>query len=242
MSSLTARTRRELHQDQSSAFLERQYPAQQVSPPPPQHTNQLQEHKSPSGRELVQTQEQAPVFTRPLGPVRNTRAFEYAATQPMDPARTVHEEAAKARAAVLDRERRQIFGYLASPNCYLFSDVQGAVSLTEEDLDLLLAAGGTSSATLAHLRHLDTNGHKFSGFSALIPAVQNEHLAALDSKKAILEYLSSPACRLFGNPANSPLSGTPVFLTVADVDRLADEGGAGSETEQYLKAFDAAGE
>ncbi len=77
---------------------------------------------------------------------------------------------------LIDRERRQVFGYLSSPNCFLFSDVQGlsvpfascslaavlmlltvfvcaefvrvlrlrlpgAVSLTEEDLDLLLAAG-----------------------------------------------------------------------------------------------------
>lgn len=145
------------------------------------------------------------------------------------------QEAARARAALIDRERRQIFGYLSSPNCYLFSEVQGAVSLTEEDLDLLLAAGGTSSATLTHLRHLDARGKKFGGFSDLIPAVQAAHLASLENKKDILAFLSGPRCGLFGK--------TPtIFVTVSDVDRLVDEGGAGPDTLRYLKAFDKAGE
>lgn len=57
----------------------------------------------------------------------------------------------------------QVFGYLSSPSCALFGEVDGPVYLTEEDLDLLLAAGGTSSSTLAHLRALDAQGKAFKG-------------------------------------------------------------------------------
>jgi hypothetical protein len=131
---------------------------------------------------------------------------------PMDPL----QDAARARAVLIDRERRQVFGYLSSPNCFLFSDVQGAVSLTEEDLDLLLAAGGTSSSTLSHLEYLDGKGSKFKGFADLIPAVEACQRAVSDSKKDILAYLSGPKCNLFGKTST-------VFITKADVDRIIEQ-------------------
>jgi hypothetical protein len=158
---------------------------------------------------------------------------------------SINDEGARARASLIDRERRQVFSFLSSPNCFLFAAVAGPVALTEEDLDLLLAAGGTSVWALAHLRALDAAGQRFSSFEQLIPAVQAAAQRQAELNKQVLAWLTGPSCTLFGvtngGDGNNGSSGAGgmVLLSMADVERLVIESQAGLDTLVRVQALQA---
>lgn len=136
------------------------------------------------------------------------------------------------------RDLRRIFEHLSSPDCQLFSETGGAVPISEDNLQSLLAAGGDSASTLAYLRELDRKHWKFRTLSQLIDAVDKTRQAIFKTKKSIFRYLCSAECRLFGLPVNSNEGGATVFLTMADIDRLVQTCGMGVDTLGYIKGLD----
>lgn len=89
-------------------------PQQQQGVPRPQHSPRTQQQQ----QSLVPINSSTNAATTTTGPQLTS----------------VELDAARARAQLIDRERRQVFGYLSSPNCFLFSEVEGAVALQEEDV------------------------------------------------------------------------------------------------------------
>ena len=104
----------------------------------------------------------------------------------------------QARFALLDRERRQLFSYLSSPNCFLFSNCTEPLALTESDLDLLLLAGETSDQTLNQLFSFDKENIKFYTFQTLIQQMQIKTEERKEMKMKIMELIQNEnKCYLF---------------------------------------------
>ena len=60
--------------------------------------------------------------------------------------------AARFREKLVGREQREVMSFLASSKCALFSEVEGAVSANECDINMLLAAGGGRKRSIGHVR------------------------------------------------------------------------------------------
>lgn len=151
------------------------------------------------------------------------------------------DRAERARKLLAEKERQRLFDYLSSPQCNLFSNIINPCPITPEDLDVLLAAGGTAAATHTLLTELDRRGDRVSSIKELIVHVRVLHRQHQDIKKKIYEYLSHPNCPIFINhtiPTSTTSSPTfpsslsssssssspgPRKVTPSDVDFLVDE-------------------
>lgn len=80
------------------------------------------------------------------------------------------------------------------------------------------------SSTKLHCQTFDQAGRKFASIPELVAAVKLAHQQAARDQREILEYLSSPDCKIFK-------------ITAPDVARLYCESGAGKDTLQNLKAL-----
>lgn len=134
------------------------------------------------------------------------------------------------RSQLLDTERKQLYMYLSSPNCNLFSHIKSAIRLSEHDLDALLYAGESTHNTMLYLQNINQSKRQCQSFAELIELVQHKHSMTVQEKNEILIHLTSNKCKLFRHTT----SVDELQVSVYDIDRLYIDSGCMSNTMQYI--------
>lgn len=127
---------------------------------------------------------------------------------------------------LLALERYKVFTYIMNESS-IFRGSQTSVELTETIIDLLIEEAGGADTAIKVVKELDSRGCKFNStidllscFSKVDPYGRVGTFSNLyaDNLKALLEFISSDKCRLFGPVVHNP---PPKLI----VERLVQEGG-----------------
>jgi len=119
-------------------------------------------------------------------------------------------------------QRQLLLKYIMSPSCGLFRQRQADIDMPVDDINHMLELGGAETLVV-HLKFLDTQRMRFSGFSKMVDAVNESVFFRLE----LLFCLSNPANTLLSEQMKN-------YLNLAAVNSLVDEGGAAYHTMTIL--------
>lgn len=129
--------------------------------------------------------------------------------------------------------KSDVYKFLADVNaCTLFSEAPEEVFVTTDHVQELFAGSGASSSCLSHLHRFEELHRKFNSVDELVLALKKEHSDSIKGRGLAFDFLGSPKCNLFPDGE---------WILPTDIDRLFDEGKAGSETVRILRRLNKSG-
>ncbi len=146
------------------------------------------------------------------------------------------------RRAEAKRGRSDVLDYLGSDKCGLFSS---NCSVSQAALDALFA-GRTADEVLAKVKALNDAKEKFPTFEKLVERVSGSKVESVKttdqaSFQPVLQYLSSPQCRLFGKASGLRVSSQEIRklleLYENDVQRVLCDASVLNATGAELLSF-----